>query len=704
MYFKFFCILFFILAIPLVHAQTVYQKINEIQGGFTGTLDEEDSFGVSVDRLSDLDGNGVTDIAVGALNDDDGGTDRGAVWILFMKADNTVLSETKISSTSGNFSGVLEDNDHFGNAVALLGDLNNDGLPELAVGANHDGDGGYHHGAFWILSLNVDGTVNSYQKISETEGSFDGLLNDEAFFGSDIENIGDLNSDGVQDLAVGATGQNDGGDQTGAIWILFMNQNFSVNTSQKISDTQGNFSGNLADADHFGSAIAGLDNLKVAVGAPGDDDLNTDSGSVYILFLTKNGTVDRSQKISNLEGDFGVGPSAQDAGITISEGAYFGKFIDGITDIDGDGQIEIIVGAMKQQNLFLGVATGAFFLVELSSRGSVSETTYYTYKENCFEGELQEGDLFGGSVCFLDDNNHVVKAAIGAYHDSENGIHKGAVWVMDLFDQKNYEIEIVTSPSCSKPNGVIAITGTFAEETYSVRYNYDNNTIDAVLESNSDGEIILTGLEAGLYSNISITVGSSGCSISLDNIELPSFVASYEVNSINPTYCDIADGKISISGGIQDEKYTLNYHYRNEDDSVVLTADADGNLILSGLNIGLYSVLTLTSESSGCSADLVNIELTCVENQTCFEVKQFFTPNADGKNDYWQLEMTDQKCDYTIYIYDRFGKLLQILSPKFSRWDGTYNGKNMASNDYWYKIVYSNNGEKVLRGHFTLKR
>lgn len=338
----------------LVEAQTVYQKINEIQGGFSGSLDEEDSFGVSVEKLNDLDGNGVTDIAVGAYNDDDGGIDRGAVWILFMKADNTVLSEAKISSTSGNFSGVLKDNDHFGNAVAFFGDLNNDGLIELGVGANQDDDGGYHHGAFWILSLNPNGSVNSYQKISEIEGNFNAVLNDEALFGSDIENIGDINNDGIEDLAVGAPGDNDGGVKTGALWILFMNQNFQVNNYQKISDTEGNLSEFLDPNDNFGAAVSGLGNLNydgvidLAVGAYGDDDLNDDSGSVYILFLNSNGTVDHSQKISNLEGGFGETNLAQDTGVTISTGAFFGESIDGISDIDDDGRIEIIVGAMKQ--------------------------------------------------------------------------------------------------------------------------------------------------------------------------------------------------------------------------------------------------------------------------------------------------------------------------------------------------------------------
>ncbi len=61
-----------------------HQKISDTEGGFTGILDNNDTFGRSVASLGDLDGDGVSDLAVGAFWDDDGGTDRGAVWVLFL--------------------------------------------------------------------------------------------------------------------------------------------------------------------------------------------------------------------------------------------------------------------------------------------------------------------------------------------------------------------------------------------------------------------------------------------------------------------------------------------------------------------------------------------------------------------------------------------------------------------------------------------
>jgi hypothetical protein len=59
--------------------------------------------------LGDLDGDGVGDLAVGADLDDDGGLDRGAVWILFLNPNGTVKSHQKISDTQGGFTGTLDE-------------------------------------------------------------------------------------------------------------------------------------------------------------------------------------------------------------------------------------------------------------------------------------------------------------------------------------------------------------------------------------------------------------------------------------------------------------------------------------------------------------------------------------------------------------------------------------------------------------------
>ena len=80
--------------------------------------DDGDHFGISVANIGDLDGNGISDLAVGADRDDDGGIDRGAVHLLFLKSDGRVLSSNKISNFLGIASPVLVNFDRFGYSVS----------------------------------------------------------------------------------------------------------------------------------------------------------------------------------------------------------------------------------------------------------------------------------------------------------------------------------------------------------------------------------------------------------------------------------------------------------------------------------------------------------------------------------------------------------------------------------------------------------
>jgi hypothetical protein len=57
------------------------------------------------------------------MGDSDGGSRRGAVYLLYLTASGTVSETHKISDTEGNFGGTLTDNDRFGSALACLGDL-----------------------------------------------------------------------------------------------------------------------------------------------------------------------------------------------------------------------------------------------------------------------------------------------------------------------------------------------------------------------------------------------------------------------------------------------------------------------------------------------------------------------------------------------------------------------------------------------------
>lgn len=84
---------------------------------------------------------------------------------------------------------------------------------------------------------------------------------------------------------------------------------------------------------------------------------------------------------------------------------------------------------------------------------------------------------------------------------------------------------------------------------------------------------------------------------------------------------------------------------------------------------------------------------------------KYFTPNGDGFNDTWNIVDLKDQLNSTIFIYDRFGKILKQIKPSGHGWDGTYNGKEMISDDYWFTITYTKNLEnKEFKAHFALKR
>jgi len=85
-------------------------------------------------------------------------------------------------------------------------------------------------------------------------------------------------------------------------------------------------------------------------------------------------------------------------------------------------------------------------------------------------------------------------------------------------------------------------------------------------------------------------------------------------------------------------------------------------------------------------------------------VRKFFTPNNDGINDYWNILGKDFKniSSVNVTIFNRFGKFIASFNGNNRGWDGTYNGKPLPSNDYWYAITPENG--RVIKGNFTLKR
>jgi len=135
-------------------------QIGPGSGGFNGLVGEDDKFGLAITELADLDGNGVTDLAVG-VNDNwrfPAYFAPGAVWLLFMEPGGTVSSEKFIAPGVSGFVGPLATRDHFGEGLAWTERGSTTGVGTLWVGAHGDDVTGNEEGAVWRLTL--DGVAN----------------------------------------------------------------------------------------------------------------------------------------------------------------------------------------------------------------------------------------------------------------------------------------------------------------------------------------------------------------------------------------------------------------------------------------------------------------------------------------------------------------------------------------------------------------
>ena len=320
-------------------------EIGEGLGGFTGDLAANDEFGCSLAAIGDLDGNGVTELAVGACGDDDGIVNGGALWILFLNPDGTVSGHQKVSATEGNFPFLFSSFADFPRGMAPAGDVDGNGTPDLWVSAPN-----LNGGTLIRVQLAADGTVLAATKIDKDNG-FGGDPGVAAGFGQSLAALGDVNGDGIGDLAAGARGDGILGFDPGAVWVLLLGPGGTI-----ASERRSTILSETTFADTFAISVAapgdvdGDGIVDVVVGARTDDDGSDGAGALWVLFLERDGSVRAEQKISATEGGL-VGP--------LAAGALFGCSLAVGGDLDGNGVRDLYVGACNPSG-------GALWQLELA--------------------------------------------------------------------------------------------------------------------------------------------------------------------------------------------------------------------------------------------------------------------------------------------------------------------------------------------------
>ncbi|VVV02007.1 hypothetical protein FVB9532_03302 [Mesonia oceanica] len=169
---------------------------------------------------------------------------------------------------------------------------------------------------------------------------------------------------------------------------------------------------------------------------------------------------------------------------------------------------------------------------------------------------------------------------------------------------------------------------------------------------------------------------------------------SFEVKRSNLNFEEQHSITISNVTGIGTYEFSINgedWKQPDETNTLTLTVEGGGQFVVTGRH------------TEGCGSSF--------KTTTFIDYPRFFTPNQDGIHDTWNIKgFQQQNADAKILIFTRFGKLLKSLSPSSRGWDGSYHGKQMPSNDYWFLVEYveqlpdGTTINKSFKSNFTLKR
>ncbi len=336
-----------------------FNRVGPNIGGFNGTFSGMGSFGGGLTLISDIDKDGINEIAVG--NSSGGGNNIGEVFILFLNEVGVVKRFIRIGS---NFLPLIN-NENFGFSSTNIGDIDKNGVDDIAISSRLNSDGGIYNGIIYFIKLNIDGTPKSYSKISSKSGNFSGNIGSppsDAFFATSITSITDLNKDGIIDIVASSSNLTER-----AIWILFLDSNMNVKSYQKIGNGSGQYTDTIKNYENFGIPIGtvgdldGDGNFDIVVSSIMDSVNGIQSGRVRILFLNSNGTVKGIKRIDNNASNF-IG--------VLSDGDYFGSVASGVLDLKGDFKNDLLIGVGYKDDG--GTDKGAIYLLNLD--GAVHPT------------------------------------------------------------------------------------------------------------------------------------------------------------------------------------------------------------------------------------------------------------------------------------------------------------------------------------------
>mgnify|MGYP003465982497 CR=1 FL=1 len=340
---------------------------------------EGDRLGEAVYSAGDLNGDGLDDLVVTApeggipSTDDDSyyqSDRRGQAYVIFgtRNSNNSTFNLDSLNGSNGFKVSGIDATNQLGSAVSV-GDLNGDGIDDLVLGAPNAGRNissyNYSYSENNGEAYVIFGTRNGFnanfnlQSLNGSNGFTLKGIDASDLLGTAITSAGDINGDGIDDLAVSATGggqpiTNRNGftysDRRGEVYVLFGQKNgfdarinlFNLNGSngfivdgKDANDSLGSALSNAGDinGDGIDDLVIGGSNAGNVLNSPFADGDSDQRGEIYVVFGSKNGFNSR----------FSVADRFTLTGIGIEDN--LGTAISSAGDLNGDGIDDLVIGA-----------------------------------------------------------------------------------------------------------------------------------------------------------------------------------------------------------------------------------------------------------------------------------------------------------------------------------------------------------------------
>lgn len=328
-------------AVLLKPAPINLSDIAEGVGGFVingGSASK--SSGYSVSAAGDVNGDGLTDLIVGAPS---ASKNYGRSFVVFGKTSGTAIDLIAVEKGAGGF---VIDWDGYaisnGVSVSAAGDVNGDGLADLIVGAPYNNLNG---GSSYVVFGKTTGTPIDLNAVRNGSGGF--LMEGDFFLtesGFSVSAAGDVNGDGLADLIVGSPLTS---LSKGFTFVVFGKVTSNRIDLWDVADGTGGFlirGNDQSMTSGYSVSSAGDVNgdglADLLVGAPNDP---FSGGRSYVVFGKSSGTAINLSAVANGSGGFVVNGD--------STSLASGFSVSAAGDVNGDGLADLIIGAPYANDL-----------------------------------------------------------------------------------------------------------------------------------------------------------------------------------------------------------------------------------------------------------------------------------------------------------------------------------------------------------------